>query len=306
MRAIDATTREKLAALLDANVCFDEPLARHTSLRVGGPADAFARPGDLDELRALLALCAAERLPVTILGQGFNTLVRDGGVRGVVVHLQRFRTLEWSEDGTILAGAGVTHTALTKACLERGRSGLEFGVGIPGCVGGWIRMNAGTREREMKDIVESVQGLDPASGERSERSAAQLHWHYRGVALPADWIVLAARFRTAHGDSAAIRAAMDAQLAARRATQPVHERSCGSVFKNPPGQAAGHLIDEAGLKGFRVGGAEISALHANFIVTRGPAKAADVLALIEHARDTVAARSGTRLDTEVQIVGENP
>jgi UDP-N-acetylmuramate dehydrogenase len=168
-------------------------------------------------------------------------------------------------------------------------------------------MNAGTRQHEVKDVVESVLGLDPASGELADVPAARLRWHYREIELPAPgWIVLGARFRTQAADPAAIREAMDAQLAARRATQPVHERSCGSVFKNPPGDAAGRLIDAAGLKGFRVGGAEISQLHANFIVTRGSARASDVLTVIEHAREVVATRSGVQLETEVQIVGENP
>jgi UDP-N-acetylmuramate dehydrogenase len=241
---------------------------------------------------------------VLVLGQGFNTLVRDGGVRGVVVRLSAFRELVWHEEA-VSAAAGVTHTALTRGCLAQGRAGLEFCVGIPGCVGGWIRMNAGTREREMKDVVQSVTLLD-AAGSLQELPAARLRWQYRELELPAGSVVLGARFRAPPGDAAQIRADQEAQLARRRETQPIHERSCGSVFKNPPGDHAGRLIEAAGLKGVRQGSAEISPLHANFIVTRGRARAADVLALIARARAAVATRFGVALETEVAIVGEEP
>ena len=296
--------RKELEELLGPRGELDAPLARHTSLQVGGPADALARPGSLDELRALLALCRSRGLPVLLLGQGFNTLVRDGGVRGVVVRLAALRELAWSA-GTVSAGAGVTHTALTRGCLAQARAGLEFGVGIPGCVGGWIRMNAGTREREMKDVVESVTLLD-AQGAVQELAASQLRWHYRRLDLPPGSVVLGARFRAEPGDAEQIRAEQAAQLARRRETQPIHERSCGSVFKNPAGDHAGRLIEAAGLKGACEGSAEISRLHANFIVTRGKARAADVLALIERARQAVASRFGVALETEVEIVGDEP
>jgi UDP-N-acetylmuramate dehydrogenase len=287
-------------------VAFDEPLSRHTSLQVGGPADAFARPGSIAELQALRQLCRAHGLSVQVLGQGFNTLVRDGGIRGLVVHLGRLRALEWL-DGAVRAEAGVTHSALTRGCVEHARAGLEFGIGIPGCIGGWIRMNAGTREREMKDVVESVTLLDGVDSVR-DVTASALAWRYREVDLPADSLVLAARLRTEPGDSAQIRTIQTDQLARRRSTQPIHERSCGSVFKNPAGDHAGRLIEAAGLKGehSRSGGAEISSMHANFIVTRGRARAADVLELIERAREAVAQRFGVELETEVQIVGEQP
>jgi UDP-N-acetylmuramate dehydrogenase len=194
---------------------------------------------------------------------------------------------------------------LTRACERAGRAGLEFGVGIPGSVGGWLRMNAGTREREVKDAALRVSLAGPDGGVR-ELAAHKLEWHYRALELPPGTLVLGAHFATRPGDPVQIRAAQTAQLASRRATQPVNQPSCGSVFKNPPGEHAGRLIDAAGLKGSRAGGAEISPLHANFIVTRSGARAADVLELIARAREQVGARFGVALETEVQIVGEDP
>jgi UDP-N-acetylmuramate dehydrogenase len=230
--------------------------------------------------------------------------VRDGGVRGVVVRLARFRDLRF-DAGTVTAAAGVTHSTLTRRCADEGRGGLEFCVGIPGSVGGWIRMNAGTREREMKDVVERVTLLE-ASGAVRDVAAGELAWHYRHVDLPAGAIVLGAQLRAPAGDREQIRAEQAAQLARRRETQPIHDRSCGSVFKNPPGDHAGRLIDAAGLRGTTEGSAQISPMHANFIVTHGRARAADVLALIERAREAVASRFAVTLETEVEIVGVEP
>jgi UDP-N-acetylmuramate dehydrogenase len=291
-----------LERLLGSRAAFDEPLARHTSLRVGGPADALARPASREELGALLELCRDARLPWWILGGGFNTLVRDAGYRGVAISLASFRALR-AEGELVTAEAGVSHAALTRLCAESGRTGLEFGVGIPGTIGGWLRMNAGTREREVAAVAHEVEVLDLAGGARW-LSAASLAWHYRELAIPEHSVVLGGRFRTTPDDPGAIRARMDALLAQRRATQPISERSCGSVFKNPPGDHAGRLIEAAGLKGSRAGAARISELHANFIVTERGASAADVLALIERAQETVARSFGVALAPEVRIVGE--
>ena len=297
---LDARLERALRERFGRRVAPDEPLARHTSLRVGGPADALVRADSADELEALAALCSAHRTPLCVLGAGFNTLVRDGGIRGVVVRLAGLRAIE-RRGAEIRAEAGVTHTQLTRFAAQEGLAGLEFGVGIPGTLGGWLAMNAGTREREIGAAVASVDLL--AGGARATAPRSALRFAYRKLERPADAILLAARLALEPGDPSAIRARMRDQLEARRATQPVDQPSCGSVFKNPTGDFAGRLIEAAGLKGLRCGGAQISELHANFIVTSG-ASASDVLELIARARAAVKQRFGVELETEVRIMGE--
>ncbi len=290
--------------MLPGRVDLGESLAAWTSLRVGGPADALLRIESRDELGRVAVWCRERRIPLLVLGGGFNLLVRDGGVRGVVVRLAGLRDVALDRDGTLRAEAGASHTAVTRFAAERGRAGLEFAIGIPGTVGGWIAMNAGTREREMKDAVTSVELFEPAQGRVVTRSRAELGFRYRHAELPGGAVVLAASFATTADSPDAIRERHKSLMAKRRATQPVDQPSCGSTFVNPPGDFAGRLIEAAGLKGAKVGGAMISPLHANFIVTEPGATAADVLALIERARDTVRAKTGVTLETEVRIVGE--
>jgi UDP-N-acetylmuramate dehydrogenase len=268
---------------------------------VGGPADALASPRTLQALVALLSLCRRLELRWWVLGSGFNTLVRDEGVRAVVLRLHALRRVEWSPQGGLRAEAGATHATVTRFCAERGLAGLEFAVGIPGTVGGWIAMNAGIGAREMKDAVEAVELV--ADGQVREWPAHALGFGYRRAELPAGAVVSAARFRVTSDEPAAIRARMQELLARRRATQPVDQPSFGSVFKNPPGDFAGRLIEAAGLKGAREGGAEISTVHANFIVNRGGATARDALALMDRARAAVRDRFGIELEPEVRVVG---
>jgi UDP-N-acetylmuramate dehydrogenase len=283
-----------------------EPLSDWTSLRVGGPADAFVRIESRVELALLVGFCRAHALPLFVLGGGFNTLVRDGGLRGVVARLGGLREVALDARGCVRAEAGASHAQLTRFAAERGRAGLEFGIGIPGTIGGWVAMNAGTREREVKDVVASVELFDPAEGQVRELARSELHFAYRRVDLPPGSVVLAASFATTPDDPDAIRERQKKGLAQRRATQPIDQPSCGSVFVNPPGDFAGRLIEAAGLKGAREGGAAISELHANFIVNLGGARAGDVLRLIERAREAVRARFGVALETEVKIVGAEP
>ena len=283
---------------------FDEPMARYTSLRVGGPADAFARPESRAELARLLELAARHRTPVCTIGRGFNTIVADVGLPGIVVSLGALRALERLADERVRAEAGVTHTTLTRFCADEGLAGLEFGVGIPGTIGGWIAMNAGIPGREMRDVVERVEILDPLDAEPRELAGDGLHWHYRQLELPEHALVLSATFALSKDEPELIRERTREYLDRRLATQPVNEPSCGSVFKNPEGDRAGRLIDAAGLKELRIGGAEISGLHANFIVNRGGATANDVLALIARATEEVASRFGVELETEVRVLGE--
>ena len=254
----------------------------------------------------LSGFCRSHGLPLFVLGGGFNTLVRDGGLRGVVARLAGLRDVELDARGRVRAEACASHAQLTRFCAERGRAGLEFGVGIPGTIGGWVAMNAGTREREVKDVIATVELFDPNEGLVRELARGELRFGYRSAELPPGGVVLAASFETTADDPDAIRERQKKGLAQRRATQPVDQPSCGSVFVNPPGDFAGRLIEAAGLKGAREGGAEISTLHGNFIVNTGGARARDVLRLIERAREAVRAQFGIALETEVKIVGAEP
>jgi UDP-N-acetylmuramate dehydrogenase len=299
---IPAAAREALEALLGERVRFDAPAGRHTSLGVGGPADALATPDSVDEAAQLVALCAQHRIPLHVLGGGFNTLVRDRGIEGVVLRTQRLRGLALEEGCVLRAEAGVSHSQVTRLCVERGLAGLEFGAGIPGTVGGWVAMNAGIPDKETGDRVLAIEVATPRGPQTIGRSG--LRFVYRGVqGLPAGSVVVAARFQLEPSTHDAVRAEVDRQLAHRRTTQPIDQPSCGSVFKNPRGDHAGRLIELAGLKGARAGGAQISSVHANFIVNTGGASAGDVLALIDRARDAVRGARGIELEPEVRILG---
>jgi UDP-N-acetylmuramate dehydrogenase len=300
---IEARARDALLAAFGGAVRFEVPLARLTSLRVGGAADALASPPDRATLADGLRACAAHRVPVTLLGNGFNTLVRDGGVGGLVLRLNALRALRHDANGDLVAEAGASHATLSRHCVEQGLTGLEFAAGIPGTVGGWIAMNAGVPEREMRDVVRGVELMD-AEGARRCVPGEALGFAYRSArGLLPGAAVVAARFRVRPCPRPEVQAEVDRHLEKRARTQPLDVPSCGSVFKNPPGDHAGRLIEAAGLKGERVGGAEISTLHANFIVNTGGATAADVLALIGHARAAVRMRTGILLEPEVRIFG---
>ena len=301
---IPAGARRELETSLGERVRFDVPLARLTSLRVGGPADAVATPADRDELARLLAICTRHGVPHQLIGAGFNTLALDAGLEGVVIQLSRFRRLERESDGALRVEAGASHAQVTRFCVQHGLAGLEFAAGIPGTLGGWIAMNAGIPGREMKDVVEDVEVLEPAADTPAFVPADALRFAYRTLAgLAPGSVIVSARLRVAVSERAAVEAAVEQGLARRAATQPLNVPSCGSVFKNPPGDFAGRLIEQSGLKGHRVGGAQISPIHANFIANTGGATAADVLALIEEAQARVQAASGARLEREVRIVG---
>ena len=294
--------RAALERALGACVRFDAPLTRHTSLGVGGPADALAAPESAAELELCVRVCAGEDIPLAVLGGGFNTLVLDGGVEGLVLRTQRLRELSASGD-EISAEAGVSHAQITRFCVERGLAGLEFAAGIPGSAGGWTAMNAGIPEREAGEAVVDVEVATPHGLQRLAREA--LRFGYRSAAgLPAGAVVLRTRFALRAAEPRAVRAEVERHLAHRRATQPIDQPSFGSVFKNPPGERAGRLIELAGLKGARAGGAEISSVHANFIVNRGGASAADILALMDLTRERVKNHFSITLENEIRIIGE--
>ncbi len=302
--AIDDAGRKELRGLLEGRVAFDVPMARFTSLRVGGPVDALATPADRAELASLLALAKRHGWPAFVIGSGFNTVVRDEGLAGLALRLSAFRALEIGKDGLVFAEAGVSHASLTRRCQSEGLGGLAFGAGIPGTIGGWVAMNAGIGSREVKDVVDAIEAIAPGEAETRWFERDALDFRYRELrGLAPGTVIVAARFRTEPSTPEAVKAETDALLAKRSASQPLDVPSCGSVFKNPPGDFAGRLIEAAGLKGERVGNAEISTTHANFIVNRGGASTADVVALIERARQEVARTAGISLETEVRILG---
>ena len=303
---IEVAARDELRKALGGRVEFEAPMSRHTSLRVGGPADALATPATREELSTLLSICAANALPHCMIGAGFNTLVSDAGIDGVVIKLSRLRALEERGGSAVFAEAGVTHASLTRFCSERGLAGLEFGAGIPGVVGGWLTMNAGIGTREVVDVVREIEVIDPCGGCTRAIASSELHFRYRALdGLAPGTAIVSALFEVARSEPAAVRAEVDRLLARRAETQPLNVPSCGSVFKNPPGDFAGRLIEAAGLKGAREGDAQISPVHANFIANVGGATTAEVLRLIEHAREAVAAASGVVLETEVRLVGRD-
>jgi len=280
-----------------------EPLARHTSWHVGGPAEVFYRPENGDELAAFLAALRYD-VPILILGLGSNTLVRDGGWRGVVISLNgTLDRLERDGDNGIFAEAGVACARLAKTCVKWKLGPAEFFAGIPGTVGGALAMNAGAWGGETWPHVQSVEVVNRA-GERRVRPAGDYRFSYRHVEAPVagEWF-LSARF---HFDVRPTTSLEEIQrlLDQRRESQPIGEWSGGSTFVNPTGEHAARLIESAGLKGFRVGGAMVSQKHANFLINEGGASAHDIEQLIGHIQETVARVHGIRLVTEVRIVGE--
>ena len=279
----------------------DAPLGQVTWFRVGGPAEVMFRPADIDDLSAFLATKPAD-VAVTVIGVASNLLVRDGGIKGVVVRLGRgFVEIETKAD-IVTAGAGALNLNVALSAREAGIIGLEFLSGIPGTVGGGLRMNAGAYGREFKDVLETATALD-AIGGRHELPLANLHLTYRHCGVPADWIFVAARFKGAVGDKLAIARRMAEIQEAREQSQPIRAKTGGSTFANPPGHKAWQLIDEAGCRGIRRGGAMISDKHANFLINTGDATAADIEGLGEEVRARVLAKTGITLEWEIKRVG---
>ncbi len=286
---------------------YDAPLAPRTTYKLGGPADVLATVDDEDGLLALLALLAERELPWLVLGNGSNVLVSDAGYRGCVVILgDGFKSIGAEGDGDdvrIAAGAAVSVTRLLRFARAEGLGGLSLLGGVPGTVGGVVRMNAGTRWGQTSDILASAR-LVSANG-AMDRDAADLGLAYRTSALPEGAVVVSARFRVSPASEASL-ADYDEVLAYRKATQPLQFPSCGSVFANPEGDAAGRLIEAVGLKGHRIGGALVAPQHANWILAEAGATAADVHALIRLARARVLAETGIALRPEVQFIGSFP
>ncbi len=303
---LDLSLRKKLRELVAGEVLFDVPLSQYTSFGIGGPADAIVFPGTSEQISNTLVFLAQEGRPFMPLGNGTNLIVRDGGYRGVLVCLKRLNHLEVVEDDgglTLKAEAGVTLADVMGRSFKDGLGGMEFCAGVPGSVGGAVKMNAGAYGREIKDVVTGVTFIT-LRGEMVRQKRKELHFSYRQLAVPSDRLILAAGFSLVRKNREEVRAGVEEILARRREKQPLEYRNAGSIFKNPEGVPAGRLIEEMGLKGLRIGEAKISERHGNFIVNLGGARAADVLSLIALIQDKARQERGIVLETEVCIIGE--
>jgi UDP-N-acetylmuramate dehydrogenase len=301
----EAVRRALGEELTESRVLFDEPMRRHTSFRIGGPADVLVLPGSVEELSRTVRLARRFDLPLTVTGNGSNLLVRDGGLRGIVVKLGEAFDRITVESTQMTAQSGALLAAVSRAAGDHSLTGLEFAIGIPGTLGGAVIMNAGAYGGEMKDVVTRVTALDEA-GERHEMGPVELQFGYRRSALQSlGWIVAEVEMQLQPGDRATIEAKMADLTEQRESKQPLSFPSAGSVFKRPPGKFVGPMVEELGLKGYRIGDAQVSEKHGGFIINRGQATARDVLALIEYVRERVQAAYGVSLETEVRIIGED-
>lgn len=294
--------RDEIARRVRGELQRDAPLAPRTTVRVGGPADLLVRPADPDALAELLRAVRDLGVPLAVLGAGANTLVSDAGVRGVVLRLPPDLVPEDSSGEVLALGAGQPTSRLWTRAHALGLVGMEFVAGIPGTVGGATAMNAGTRLGEMKDVVGRVE-VATADG-AGFLEARELGFAYRTCRLPPGAVITRVEVALRRGDVAESARAMEEDRDRRRRTQPLDRPSFGSTFRNPPGDHAGRLVEAVGLKGWRIGGAMWSEVHANFVVNTGGATARDVLALIRLARARVEERFGIVLETEVRLLGD--
>ena len=282
----------------------EEPMAKHTSFRIGGPADVLAQPGNEAELAELLKRAADHAVPVTLVGNGSNLLVRDKGIRGLVIKLSNLFSSITVEGNVLTFGSGISLAMASKKAASLSLSGLEFAVGIPGTIGGAVYMNAGAYDGEMAKVVTSVQVMD-RQGQSSQLKADELDFSYRHTALQnSGLIVTSVTVSLQPGEAESIKAKMDDFSQRRIAKQPLELPSAGSMFKRPVGYFAGTLIEQTGLKGYTVGGAQVSTKHAGFVVNVGGATAKDVLQLIRDVQDRVLAVQGVQLEPEVLVLGE--
>lgn len=297
-----AEAYERLRSGLTGSVRLGEPMARHTTYRIGGPAALFIECACIADLALTTDVLAEENVDWRVLGKGSNILVADEGYDGAVIVLGRDFKRHALDEEHLRTGAGVILGAVVRDAFSEGRTGLEFAVGIPGTVGGALAMNAGSRDDWIGSIVESVTLFVPGKGLVAMRGP-EIAWGYRSSGLQGRGIIVEAALRAIPGDVDDIRRNMEASLRRRKRTQPLSMPSAGSVFVNPEGDSAGRLIEASGLKDSRIGGAVVSSVHANFIVNAGGATAADVLALVRLIRDTVKEAHGIELTPEVRFLG---
>ena len=314
---LDSDSKIWLERWFQNSVRFDESMAKHTSLRVGGAADAFVMPEKLEELAALIKWSRQNDIPYLVIGDGTNLLVKDSGIRGIVIILtkclKRIRKRDTEKDGIIVTAlAGVRMQALCSFAIKNGLKGMNFAIGIPGTVGGGIMMNAGTVHGSIKSVLDSIKILLP-DGHVKIIMRENLNFDYRELSLKDEVrevnqgqpIILGACFRLHPSDPQELRKDAEKKLKARKERQPTSMPSAGCFFKNPlSGKTAGELIDLAGLKGKSTGGAEISLKHANFIINRDRASASDILAIIKLVQETVSKKFNINLKPEVKIVGQ--
>lgn len=285
-------------------VLVNEPMQNHTTFEIGGPADMLICPHKVEEIKTVLDYCSIHQLPFMILGMGSNLLIRDKGIRGIVIKLgSNFNKWQVDEE-QIWAQAGLRLSDLAKKAAQHALTGLEFAEGIPGSLGGAVLMNAGAYNGEMQDIIIAVEAVDPAGAVRTF-SREEIGFAYRQSVFQENrYTVLSARMQLSSGIKENIYAKMQQHARNRREKQPLEFPSAGSTFKRPPGYFVGPMVEELKLKGYRIGGAEVSTKHAGFIVNRGGASAADVLNLIQHIQVAAKAKFGVDLRPEIRIVGE--
>lgn len=314
--AFDWKLKAELEQRFGEFIRMDEPMFRHTSFSIGGPADVFAAPGSVDQLISFVAWVRKEGLPITILGHGSNLLVKDKGIRGVVMTLKGLPseiTLEQETDcqQLLAVSAGRPLHSVLSFAIDQALKGLNFATGIPGSVGGGISMNAGTHSGSMGDVVESIRILSP-EGHMVRIFRKSLSFSYRKCDIRDDFgnpvsdaIILDAMLRLERGEKNRLQQERDAILSSRKKSQPMNLKSAGCFFKNPAsGKSAGELIDLSGLKGANVGGARVSERHANYFINEGKATAADMIGLRDLVRERVLNRFGVYLEEEVRIIGE--
>jgi UDP-N-acetylmuramate dehydrogenase len=300
---LEETIRALIKSSIKGEAIENEQLSRHTSLKVGGPADLFVVPADIADLRALVAILDETETHRLVIGGGYNLLVRDGGFRGVVISLKRLDRLEQIGSEGIMAEAGVLNGDLVGFARGRGMAGIEFLVGIPGVLGGALFMNAGAHGEAILDRVESLTTL--RDGDIFVIGRDKLDYGYRFLSLKEGEIIVAATFHLTGGSGSEIEERIEGFLCHRRDTQQVGYPNAGSFFRNPEGMRAWRLIEAAGLKGYRVGGAQVSETHANFLINVGGARAADFIELSRVIKEKVKGFSGDTLEEEVRIVGED-
>jgi len=305
----DAGLLEKLSMIAGLKVKSDEPLARYTSMKIGGPADYFIEAQDDAALRQVLPLLRRHGAALCLLGNGSNVLISDRGVRGAVIRLAGiFKRVEWREDETgvrVEVGAAYPVTQLVREAARRGYAGLEFAEGIPGTMGGALVMNAGAYGSEFEKIVDQVEGVTQEGGV-ARFARTQINFTYRDANLPPGMVVTRVRLRLSKQEASQVSSKLRELVTRRKSSQPSGYPNSGSMFRNPPGDFAGRLIEAAELKGKRIGQAQISERHANFIVNLGAAKADDVRQLMDLARAEVKQRFGVELTAEVKFLGDWP
>ena len=292
---------EAAVAGLRGRVTFGAALRAYTSFKIGGPADALVEPADVDDVRRLVVQARTAKIPLFVLG-GTNLLIKDGGIRGIVVSLSKLRAIREEACAVLYAEGGVGMPTLIGYAIRRSLAGLEWAAGIPGTVGGCLVMNAGTRLGEMKNAVKAVR-LVTMQGDVQDLPASAIRFQYRRACLPKG-IVVGVWLQLRPGNRTDIARVVKDYLHYRKDSQPLAMPSAGCVFKNPPRDSAGRLLEAAGLKGMRIGDAEVSTKHGNFIVNRGHASASDVISLIHKVRRVIKEKTGIRLDLELKIVGE--